>query len=58
MEKQGGYLTTEWLPWLQTNWRDSSYERIALVLKTNWIRKYSLFTTCAYVVAEEAGNFL
>ena len=28
-------LTTEWLPWLQTNWRDSGYERFALVLKTN-----------------------
>jgi len=21
-------LTTEWLPWLQTNWRDSGYERV------------------------------
>ena len=27
--------TTEWLPWLQTNWRDSGYERFALVLETN-----------------------
>jgi len=27
-------LTTEWLPWLQTNWRDSGYKRFALVLKT------------------------
>ena len=25
-------LTTEWLPWLQTNWRDSGYERFAVVL--------------------------
>jgi len=24
---------TEWLPWLQTNWRDSGYERFALVLR-------------------------
>jgi len=23
-------LTTEWLLWLQTNWRDSGYERFAL----------------------------
>ena len=22
-------LTTEWSPWLQTNWRDSGYERFA-----------------------------
>jgi len=31
--------TTEWLhvPWLQTNWRDSGYERFALVLETNCI---------------------
>ena len=27
--------TTEWLPWLQTNWRDSGYKRFALVLETN-----------------------
>jgi len=26
-QKQVGYLTTDWLPWLQTNWRDSGYER-------------------------------
>jgi len=25
------YLTTEWLPWLQTSWRDSGYQRFALV---------------------------
>ena len=25
-QKQVGYLTTDWLPWLQTNWRDSGYE--------------------------------
>ena len=30
-------LTTEWLPWLQTNWRNSGYERFALVLETNCI---------------------
>ena len=24
-------LTTEWLPWLQSSWRDSGYERFALV---------------------------
>ena len=30
--------TREWLHWLQTNWRDSGYERFAMVLKTNWIR--------------------
>ena len=29
-------LTTEWLLWLQTNWRDSSR---ALMLKTNCIRQ-------------------
>ena len=27
-------LITEWSPWLQTNWRDSGYERFALVMKT------------------------
>ena len=32
------FLTTEWLPWLQTNWRGSNYKRFALVLKTNSIR--------------------
>ena len=32
-------LTTERLPWLQTNWRDCNYERFALVLKTNCIRQ-------------------
>ena len=31
-------LTTEWLPWLQTNWRDSGYKKFALVLKNNRIR--------------------
>jgi len=25
-------LTTEWLPRLQTSWRDSGYERFSLVL--------------------------
>ena len=30
-------LTTEWLPWLQTNWRDSGYERFSLVWKSNCI---------------------
>ena len=24
-------LTTEWLPWLQSSWRNSGYERFALV---------------------------
>ena len=32
-------LTTEWLPWLQTNWRDSGHDRFALILKTNCIRQ-------------------
>ena len=32
-------LTTEWLPWLQTSWRDSGYERFTLVWKTNYIRQ-------------------
>ena len=32
-------LTTEWLPWLQINWRDSGYERFTLVWKTNCIRQ-------------------
>ena len=32
-------LTTEWLPWLQTNWRDSGYERFSLVWKSNCIRQ-------------------
>ena len=31
--------TTEWLPWLRTNWRDGGYERFALVLETNCKRK-------------------
>ena len=32
-------LTTQWLTWLQTNWRDSGYERFALVPKSNCIRQ-------------------
>ena len=32
-------LTIEWLPWLQTNWRDSGYERFALLFRTNYIRQ-------------------
>ena len=32
-------LTTEWLPWFQTKWRDSGYEKFALVLETNCIRQ-------------------
>ena len=32
-------LTTERLPWLQTSWRDSGYERFALVWKPNCIRQ-------------------
>ena len=33
-------LTTEWSPWLQTNWRDSGYTRgVALVWETNCIRQ-------------------
>ena len=32
-------VTTEWLPWLQTSWRDSGYERFALVWKSNCIRQ-------------------
>ena len=31
--------TTEWFPWLQTNWRDSGYGRFALLLETNSIRQ-------------------
>ena len=30
-------LTTEWLPWLQTSWRDSGHERFILVLEANCI---------------------
>ena len=26
-------LTTEWLPWLQTNWRDSGYEMFAFSMR-------------------------
>ena len=32
-------LTTEWLPWLQTRWRDSSSERFTVVCKTNCIKQ-------------------
>ena len=32
-------LTTEWLLWLRTNWRDIGYERFALVRKSNCIRQ-------------------
>ena len=32
-------LTTDCLPRLQTNWRDSDYEKFALVLKTKCIRQ-------------------
>ena len=31
--------TTEWLPWLQTNWKESGYERFVLLLETNCIRQ-------------------
>ena len=31
-------LTIEWLPWLQTNWRDCVYERFTLLFRTNCIR--------------------
>ena len=31
--------TTEWLPWLQTNWKDSGYGMFALLLETNCIRQ-------------------
>jgi len=33
-----GILTPAWLPWLQTNWRNSGYKRFALVSKTNRTR--------------------
>ena len=26
-------LTKEWLPWLQTNWRDSGYERVVFIIE-------------------------
>ena len=32
-------LTTGWLPWLQSSWRDNGYERFTLVRKTNCIRQ-------------------
>ena len=32
-------LTEEWLPWLQTSWRDRGYEVFTLVLETNCIRR-------------------
>ena len=32
-------LTTEWLPWLQINRRNSGYESVTLVLKSNCIRQ-------------------
>ena len=35
-------LTTEWLPWLQTSWRDSGYERFALIWKSNCIRQHKM----------------
>ena len=26
-------LTAEWLPWLQTNWRDSGYQKFAFGIR-------------------------
>ena len=34
-------LTTEWLPWLQTSWEDSGYEKFILVLEANCISNLS-----------------
>ena len=34
-------LTTEWLPWLQSSWRDSGYEKLILVLVVNCISNLS-----------------
>ena len=32
-------LTTEWLPWLQTSWRDIGYQRFSLEWKSNCIKQ-------------------
>ena len=32
-------LTTEWLPWLHTRWRDSSSENFTVVCKTDCIKQ-------------------
>ena len=34
-------LTTEWLPWLQSSWRYSGYEKLILVLEANCISNLS-----------------
>ena len=39
LQKQLVVLTIQCLPWLQTSWRDSGYERFALVMRTNCIRQ-------------------
>ena len=50
-------LTTQWLPWLQTNWRDSGNERFALVLditsacdSLTWLHKSMKVPYCNYEV--------
>ena len=42
-------LTAEWLPWLQTNWRDSAYESFTLVWKTDCIRIYPRYSCPAHL---------
>ena len=34
-KKRKVFITTEWLPWLQTNWGDRGYEKFILVLEVN-----------------------
>ena len=54
------FLTTEWLLWLQTNQRDSCYERFALVWRSNCIRHHIHHTTTIHWQPSEHwwGNHL
>ena len=45
LQKKVVVLTSEWLPWWQTNWRDSGYEKFTLVWKTEDLPKMELPTS-------------
>ena len=42
-------VTTEWLPWLQTNWVDSGHEKLILVLETNCILQPEMQLPCYHL---------
>ena len=48
--------TTEWLPWLQTNWRDSGYAWFALVLETNCKKKKPQGAAAQFILQPQCTN--